>query len=73
MIKRHLTWGELKDKFKNVPDNTPVIVPVEDHSFRRAEAVHDTALFDVDENTWTEDHGDFYLEYCKQTEVIIIS
>jgi hypothetical protein len=49
------TVGELRELIKNLPDNMPIVVPSEDHSYRYAYA-------SVNE-VWFEDGGDHMSEY----------
>lgn len=47
----------LKKLLKDVPDNTIILVPGSDHSYRRVMLFYGTALQE-DRGTYTEDYGE---------------
>lgn len=57
----YVTVGSLRAwlaKLENVPDDTKVIAPAPDHSYRGVRVRKTTALYLEAEDCWTEDHGE---------------
>lgn len=69
-----MTVGQLKKLLAELPDNTPVLVPAPDHSYRdRVSAGAITALYAVE--GWSEDHGEDVTpeaEYGKRYTVFVV-
>lgn len=47
--------GQLKKLLERVADNTPILLPSSDHSYREADFTVTTAVFDVRRKDWSED------------------
>ena len=65
---------QLKALLKKVPDDVLVLVPGEDHSYRKADANVTTALLE-EGGTWTEDYGEDTTpeaEYGKRKKVLVV-
>ena len=66
---------QLKALIANLPDETLVLQPASDHSYRMAGAEITTALQEG-RNTWSEDYGEDATpenEYGKRINVLVIS
>jgi len=69
-----MTVGELKKLIEKMPDDTPILVPGDDHSYRAATASNCTALLER-RNQWTEDYGEEMTpekEYGKRVKALIV-
>lgn len=66
---------ELKAIIAGLPDETPIVSPGSDHSYRPASAEATTALLER-RNQWTEDYGEDTTpekEYGKRMRVVVVS
>ena len=65
---------ELKEIIAGLPDETPVVSPGSDHSYRPASAEATTALMER-RNQWTEDYGEDTTpeKYGKRMKVVVVS
>ncbi len=66
------TVGELKKLIENIPDNTVILSPADDHNFDRVGLSIGTALYGS--HIWTEDHGEATpeKEFGKRYDVLIV-
>jgi hypothetical protein len=48
--------GEFRKLTKDLPDNTPFLVPKSNHSYRGVTGYETTALYDS--GAWTQDYGE---------------
>jgi hypothetical protein len=53
-----MNLGQFRLLTRGLPDDTPVLVPASDHSYRSPDAEVGTALHDQKSRTWTEDYGE---------------
>lgn len=71
---RPLTVGQLKEKLTGVSDNTIIVRPSSDHSYRPASACVTTARYDRETESLGEDYdGATDDEDGKQINVVVIS
>jgi hypothetical protein len=66
---------ELKALIERLPDETPVLIPGSDHSYRSASAEATTALQER-RNQWAEDYGEDTTPenaYGKRMRVVVVS
>lgn len=57
---RNATVGQLKKLLQDVPDDTLVVVPASDHSYREVSASVTTAILDARYDHLSEDFGGGY-------------
>ena len=70
---RYTNVGDLKRILADLPDNTPVLVPSLDHSYREAEATAGHALYNREHDHWSEWHSAAYADPGeKPTRVLIV-
>lgn len=71
-----ITIKRLKEIIEFAPDNTPVLIPGGDHSYKKISGIClTTALFDDDGKTITEDYGEELtpsVRYGLRTDVLVI-
>lgn len=70
-----ITVGKLKSIINGLPDNTPLVTPSPDHSYRFCDIIKDTVLYNSNTKQLTEDHGESVTpeaEYGKRIDAIII-
>lgn len=61
---------------RGLPDTTKIVEPGSDHDFRVVDLHIASALYDVYDNTWTEDHGEDVTpeaDYGKRVKVLLVS
>jgi len=74
-----MTIGQFRLLTKDADDDTPLLIPGSDHSYRDAEATKTTALrekYGYNSYGWTEDYGEDMTpeaEYGKRTDVIVLT
>lgn len=74
-MKGHMKVKQLKELLVSVPDEAEVVVPAQDHEYRRAHAINKTtALFQG--STINEDHGEDSTpesEFGKRQIVLVVA
>jgi len=71
-----LTVAHLRKLIEHLPDDTRVLRPASDHSYKPAEGMVGTALLESEGNHWTEDYGEEMTpeaDYGKRHKVLIVS
>lgn len=66
------TVGELKKLIENLPDQTRIVVPAPDHSFRFAKVGESTIMYDRASRSLHEDFGDQPDESYVRVTVLVV-
>jgi hypothetical protein len=70
-----MTIKQLKQIIADLPDDSVILVPAPDHTYRNVGAHITTALYDADHESWAEDWGDVYTPadiYGERFKVLVI-